>query len=103
MAPALGAQSGPGQTVYDQSCVSCHGVDGEGMMPGVPDLTAKDSVLNKSETELVRNTLKGMQSPGSSLAMPPKGGNPELTEQNIIDAVRYMRMTFLSRQNDTAR
>jgi len=72
-------------------------------MPGVPDLTAKDSVLNKSETELVRNTLKGMQSPGSSLAMPPKGGNPELTEQNIIDAVRYMRMTFLSRQNDTAR
>lgn len=67
------------------------------MMPGVPDLTVENSALKKSEAELVRNTMQGMQSPGSPLAMPPKGGNPDLTEQNIVDAIHYMRATFLSR------
>jgi len=65
------------------------------MVPGVPDLTASDSVLRKAEADLVQNTIKGMQSPGASMAMPPKGGNPALTEQNIVDAIRYMRSTFL--------
>ena len=67
------------------------------MMPGVPDLTAKNSALKKPVAELVRNTMQGMQSPGSPLAMPPKGGSPDLTEQNIVDAIHYMQATFLSR------
>lgn len=95
--PVLGDPSVTGQDIYDRACFSCHGADGEGMMPGVPDLTVQNSVLQKPEAELVRNTMQGVQSPGSPLAMPPKGGNPDLTEQNIVDAIRYMQATFLSR------
>lgn len=88
------AESSSGKTVYDQTCAACHGADGEGAMPGVPDLTASNSVLRKPESELIRNTINGVRSPGSRMGMPPKGGNPALTEEEITSAIRYMRATF---------
>jgi len=89
------ADNTAGQAVYDQTCAACHGEDGEGTMPGVPDLTAGNSVLRKPVSELVRNTMMGVQSPGSRMGMPPKGGNPTLTKEEITSAIRYMRAAFM--------
>ncbi|MFH1820201.1 MAG: cytochrome c, partial [Pseudomonadota bacterium] len=30
---------GRGQAVYNGTCIACHGSDGTGSLPGVPDLT----------------------------------------------------------------
>jgi len=84
-----------GRAVYEKSCIACHGADGEGMMPGVPDLATRDSAMKKPEAELVRNVIQGFKSPGSQMAMPPNGGNPELTKQEATSAIRYMRKAFM--------
>ena len=80
-----------GKQIYDTTCVACHGKDGKGALPGTPNLR---KVMAKSDEDLVRNTLNGYQSPGSPLAMPPKGGNPSLTEADVRAVIQYMRSAF---------
>lgn len=88
------AGEGRGGAVYQQFCLACHGADGAGMMPGVPDFTEPNGTLTKPDSELLRNIITGIQSPGSPLAMPPKGGNPALTETQLMEALKYIRRTF---------
>jgi len=90
-------KSGPaleGKTVYEKSCAACHGSDGKGALPGTPDLTQKAGPLSKSDEELLRNIINGFQSPGAAMAMPPKGGNPDLTSEEIEGVLKYIRETF---------
>lgn len=84
----------PGKAVYEGTCVACHGADGRGTIPGVPDFTKPGSALSKPEDHLVANVINGFQTPGSPLAMPPKGGNPGLTEDDVRNVVRYMKEVF---------
>lgn len=90
----VSADSPAGRSIYMQTCLACHGADGAGMMPGVPDFTEPHGVLTKPDSELLRNMIAGIQSPGSPLAMPPKGGNPALTETELKEALMYIRRNF---------
>lgn len=83
-----------GEQVYNQTCVACHGVDGKGRMPGVPNFTAPDGPLSKPDDILVRHILEGFRSPGSPMAMPPRGGNPDLNTADIRAVVGYLRASF---------
>lgn len=56
--------------------VACHGVDAQGALPGVPDLTNPNGLLSKADAELHVNIEAGFQSPNSPMAMPPRGGEP---------------------------
>lgn len=51
----------------------------------------KGGRLAKPDGVLVANILGGFQSKGSPLAMPAKGGNPNLTAQDARVLVLYMR------------
>ncbi len=62
--------------------------------PGVPNLTLVDGRLTKSDDTVLKNIVDGFQSEGSLMAMPPKGGNPDLTEQDIADVLAYMRKEY---------
>jgi len=84
-----------GKAVYERGCVSCHGIDAEGAMPGVPDLTATGGPLSKGDAVLLKSLREGVQSPGSTMAMPPKGGNPTLTDGDLHDVLEYLRRTFI--------
>jgi cytochrome c5 len=88
------ADAGAGKAIYSQTCIACHGADGKGAIPGVADFTAKDSPLSKSDPELLTNVSEGFQSPGSFMAMPPKGGNPGLTEEDVRAVLDYLRAEF---------
>lgn len=83
-----------GKTVYEQTCITCHGDDGTGGMPGVPDMTESGGSLEKPDEVLKHNIISGMQSPGVAIAMPAWGGNPALTENQIDAVITYMRDTF---------
>lgn len=83
-----------GEAVYRRSCIACHGADGRGALPGVPDFTRADSRLGKSDAVLISNITNGLQSPGSPMAMPAKGGDAALNEGDIEAVLGYLRQTF---------
>ncbi|MBL4711107.1 MAG: cytochrome c [Gammaproteobacteria bacterium] len=83
-----------GKETYEKTCVACHGDEGKGAFPGTPDFTSSDGILAKSDAELIRNITNGFQSEGSPMAMPPKGGNPNLSESGIKAVLAYIREAF---------
>lgn len=83
-----------GKDIYNQTCVACHGANGKGEVPGAPDFTTKGSRLSQSDSTLFDHTKNGFRSPGSPMAMPGKGGNSELADQDIKDVIGYMHTTF---------
>ncbi len=83
-----------GAAIYNQTCVACHGANGTGSIPGVPDFTAADGPLSKPDDVLIRNITNGFQSPGSPMAMPAKGGNPDLSHADVQAVLGYLRESF---------
>lgn len=86
-----------GQAVYQGTCIACHGAGGEGALPGVSDLTESNGSLSKPDEQLKRNIINGFSNPDSPLSMPPKGGDPSLSEDDIDAVIRYMREAFGNR------
>lgn len=84
-----------GRELYSQTCVACHGANGEGAFDGVPDLTSAKGRFTKPDDILLANIINGFQSKGSLMAMPPRGGNPDLTDQDLADTLAYMRAELL--------
>lgn len=82
-----------GQKVYNGTCIACHGAKGEGTVPGVPNFTKKGGVLSKPHSALVEHIKKGFQS-GGGLSMPPRGGDPSLTEQDLANVHAYLHSDF---------
>lgn len=86
--------SSHGKSVYERTCIACHGANGKGNIPGVPALGGKGGSLAKPDKVLMKSILEGYRSPGSPLGMPPKGGDPSLTEPDAAAVLQYMRQTF---------
>lgn len=83
-----------GAQIYAETCTACHGADGTGALPGVPNFSEPGGVLARPEEVLVQSTIAGVERPGAPLAMPPKGGNPALSEADIREVIRYIRNKF---------
>ena len=80
-AHAAGADKG--KTTYDSSCGVCHGAGIAGA-PKLGDKAAWAPRLQQEFGDLYANALKGKN------AMPAKGGNPDLPEADLANAVAYM-------------
>ena len=93
-APASKGDAAAGQKFFT-SCAACHGPKGEGV-PGLgKDMTSSKFIAEKTDDQLVE-FLKAGRGPtdplnSTGIAMPPKGGNPALTDQNLYDIVAYIR------------
>jgi mono/diheme cytochrome c family protein len=86
--PAAGAQ------VFNQTCVACHGDDGKGIMPGMPDFTQAHGVLSLPTKVLEKRITDGFSDGKAPMAMPPKGNNSSLTQADIRNVIAYLRSTF---------
>ncbi len=84
----------PGEAVYKTTCITCHGADGKGALPGMPDFTQKSGVLSASDLVLLKRITEGYQSANSPMAMPPKGGDPSLTDEQIRLVLSHLRHEF---------
>ncbi len=83
-----------GERIFLQNCLVCHGEDGSGAMPGVSDLTENTQWLAIPDDQLMSSIKNGIQKPGAAVNMPPKGGNPGLTDDDIKAVITYMRNTL---------
>ncbi len=83
-----------GKRVY-MSCLACHGKNATGVPKVGADLIHSDFIKSKSDDELIAFIKRGRQ-PGEpdskmNLAMPAKGGNPALKDNQIQDVIVYLR------------
>ena len=74
---------GNGKSVYDASCQACHAAGVAGA-PKVGDKAAWAQRLGAGVAALQASALKGKN------AMPPKGGNASLADDDVKAAVEYM-------------
>lgn len=84
-----------GKTKFESTCTTCHGPDAKGI-PGLgKDLTASEFAKGLSDRELVDFLAVGRPASDplntTGVDMPPKGGNPAFTEQDLIDIAAYVR------------
>ena len=77
-----------GQRVYNGLCLSCH--NGLPNIPKVGDKAAWESRIAQGMALLYEHSIKGFISEGGLIAMPPKGGNLNLTDEEVKAAVDYM-------------
>ena len=76
-----------GQQVYESTCTACHGAGVAGA-PKVGDKSQWAKHVAKGLGALYASALNGVQ--GATGAMPPKGGNPALSDAEVKAAVDYM-------------
>ena len=76
-----------GASVYEQNCMACHG-EGVAGAPRTGDTDAWKERLPKGIDAMVTIVIEGVQ--GYSGAMPPRGGNPNLSDEQIRETVQYM-------------
>ena len=84
-----------GKALFESTCIACHGANLKGTIPGVPNLNTSGR-LAQSDEVLIDHIANGFQSKGSSMAMPAKGGNPNLSMEDIRALVLYMRSVTTS-------
>ena len=79
--------AGAANPVYEKNCMACHG-EGVAGAPRVGEVEAWKERLPKGIGAMVTVVIEVVQ--GYSGAMPPRGGNPNLSDEQIRGAVQYM-------------
>jgi cytochrome c5 len=85
--PAAAVADLPGDTVYNQACVACHGAGIAGA-PKFGDAAAWAPRIAQGLDTLHTHAIQGFQ--GKAGYMPPKGGRTDLSDQSVINAVDYI-------------
>lgn len=80
---ALPVQAADGKAVYTQTCQTCH-ASGVANAPKLGDKAAWAPRIATGSAALIASVTQGKN------AMPPKGGNAKLTDDEIKAAVEYM-------------
>ncbi len=80
-----------GKKIYDNNCLVCHGENLHGDMPGVPDLIINRAWTMNLDAQIHKFVTEGTENSGKAIVMPSKGGNPNLSDEQIKSAIMYMR------------
>lgn len=84
-----------GEALYNGSCIACHGPEGSGVQGlGLP-WVGSEFITSSTDDELVEFLKVGRAADDpanvTGIAMLPRGGNPSLTDDDLVDLVAYMR------------
>ena len=77
------------------TCAGCHGPEGKGL-PGLgKDMTTSAFIKGQTDEQLMTfvKTGRPASDPANTTGvdMPGKGGNPAITDQQIMDVIAYIR------------
>ena len=92
---AGGGDADKGKQLYATVCITCHGPTGEGIQGLGKGLQGNAFVKSRSDDEVVAMIKEGRPADHpentTRVAMPPKGGNPGLGDQDLKDIVAFLR------------
>ena len=90
--PAMIAE---GQTAFSTVCTACHGLNATGVQGLGKDLVTSEFVNSLSDEDLAQFIIVGREFTDplntTGIAMPARGGNPALTDEQIDLIVVYLR------------
>ncbi len=77
------------------NCALCHGADGQGKPALGKELRDNEFVAGLTDEELVQFLVVGRRADdplnSKGVDMPPRGGNPGLTDGDLLAIVTFMR------------
>jgi mono/diheme cytochrome c family protein len=84
-----------GKALYATTCAACHGPNAEGVKGLGKDMTTSQFIADLSDADLLTfiKTGRGVDDPlnTTGVAMPPKGGNPAISDEQLTDIISFMR------------
>lgn len=84
-----------GETVFKGTCATCHGLDAKGLPGSGKPLPSSKFVAELTDDQLIDfiKTGRPVTDPlnTTGLPMPPKAGNPTLSDNDLADVVAYLR------------
>ena len=84
-----------GEPLFQSTCSACHGPDAKGMPNLGKDLTTSVFLSETSDADFLEFIKMGRPASHpdntTGVDMPPKGGNPALTDEDILDIIAYVR------------
>lgn len=89
-------KTGPtGEERYKSTCSACHGPDARGLPNVGKDLVVSEFGRSQTDQQLLEFIKKGRMPDDplntTKLAMPPKGGNPSLSDGDILSIIAHVR------------
>lgn len=97
-APVAAAPAGnpeKGKELFATTCAACHGPNGEGVTGLGKDMTTSEFIAGLSDEEMLAfiKTGRSISDPlnTTKVDMPPKGGNPALTDEQLVDIIAFIR------------
>jgi len=81
-----------GAKVYASNCAGCHGQNGAGRPPLIPNLAGNDAVMASVPTNVIGAVLSGLPPWRIALAMPSFATG--LSDQQIADVANYVRTSW---------
>lgn len=84
-----------GQMLFSETCKACHGPAGEGVENLGPNLITSQMIADATDEDLLTFIKAGRlaDDPANTtgVPMPPKGGNQNLTDAQLLDIIDYLR------------
>lgn len=84
-----------GSKVYAGTCIACHGGDGKGLPSLGKDLVNSEFCRKLDDDTLLAFVKRGRDPSDplntTKILMPPKGGNPALSDDDLLDVIAYVR------------
>ncbi len=88
-------QIAKGEALYQRTCATCHGADGHGMPKLGKDLHDNAFTKGLNDQEMLAFVKQGRPAydPDNTqgVDMPPSGGNPGLTDDDILAIIAFQR------------
>lgn len=84
-----------GSKLYTGTCIACHGPGGTGIAGNGKALARNEFIASQDDDALLAFIKKG-RDPGdpkntTGVGMPSKGGNPALSDDDLLDVIAYLR------------
>lgn len=84
-----------GNKLFHSTCVACHGSGGVGIQGNGKALVKNEFIKSLNDDALLAFVKQG-RAPGdpkntTGIQMPPKGGNPAMSDDDILDVISYLR------------
>ena len=84
-----------GVAIYAGTCMVCHGQAGEGVEGLGKPWVGSEFINARTDAEMLAFLIEGRPSDHpentTGIAMMPRGGNPNLTDADLMDLIAYMR------------